>query len=207
MGTDFYFPTKPCWAKPKFGDDASLHLKFYFFEFPFLAIFSNANAFGFNKGNLVRSILGSRLEVHGTRGLISWSGSTIAYTWSTVRVLRSKLSRPWKHLDIFDLVRVVANHTWKFYPPDFFQLFRKSMVKAMKVQKRLSKKCPDAKIHNNWDFWPAQEWMRKAIHRSRTRNDRQVCSCGTACLWCTPRWDRPTDRGQVSIKLINSSVM
>ena len=93
-GSNFYFPTKPCRGKPWFGDDASLHLKFHLFEFPFLAIFSNANAFGFNKGNLVRSILGSRLEVHGTRGLISWSGSTIAYTWSTVRVLRFKLSQP-----------------------------------------------------------------------------------------------------------------
>ena len=31
--------------------------------------------------NLVRSILGRRLELQGTRGLISWSGSTMAYTW------------------------------------------------------------------------------------------------------------------------------
>ena len=31
--------------------------------------------------NLVRSILGRRLELQGTRGLISWSGRTMAYTW------------------------------------------------------------------------------------------------------------------------------
>ena len=43
-GSNFYFPTKPCRGKPWFGDDASLHLKFYLFEFPFLTIFSNAYA-------------------------------------------------------------------------------------------------------------------------------------------------------------------
>ena len=42
---------------------------------------SNSNIHVFIPWHLVRSILGRRLELQGTLGLISWSGRTMAYTW------------------------------------------------------------------------------------------------------------------------------
>ena len=79
--------------------------------------------------NLVRSILGRRLELQGTLGLISWSGRTMAYTWmSSILSELSQITREsftllisssWKE-KVFELMMLIlAKESWGLWYWDY----------------------------------------------------------------------------------------
>ena len=77
---------------------------FYFFPKPLWKLWEGAE---WKEASLhrLRSILGRTPDLHGTRGLISWSGSTIAYTCNVfVEMMANELASG--ILDVFGIYHI-----------------------------------------------------------------------------------------------------
>ena len=199
-----YFPAKPWWGKPELGDEASLHLKI---SNQFLKIWRFFPHWETASSNSPNTFI--------EPGQINpWQEVGVAGNPRVDLVVGEDHG---VHLDVLDLVGVVADHTGELHPPDLIQLEGKCLwVKTVcsswhKKVENWSNLCLHSAgaIHLGPKvmlavFWggiellsnmsrsrPAQEWRRKASPHSRTRSGRPVGSCGTASRWCTPGWDRP----------------